>query len=214
MRPLLSAIFLCGGCSARQSPEPVANHQATSALACSGEVIERLQRTLTRRWGSSAPLRCEPGQFRTAGFFIEARIDGGRRTGIVDASGAELVPFRDEPPADPFTYISGYRAADLDGDGEDEIIESWRRSYHMADSEPDTWLVVRVVSGQRLRRIRGPYVNRSHPDLGACTGTWQLRSGAIDLSVQVLPGIPPTDCLPAGRHRFSLRGGALVVRRR
>jgi hypothetical protein len=215
MRPLLLAIFL-GGCSANPPPQTIANHQPSTPLICTDDVIERLTRIWSERWGEHAlSLRCEPGQFRTAGFFIEARIAGLRRTGIVDASGTELVPFRDEPAAEPFTYIHSYLAADLDNDGEDEIVESWRRS-HQAPLElaPDSWLVVRVVANRRLLRIKGPYVARSHPELGACTGTWQLRSGSIDLAIRVMPGIPPTDCLPAGRHRFSLKRGALVDKSR
>lgn len=211
MRPALW-MFVVGACSAPPSPPLVANHQRALPLVCTDQVIERLTSTLRARWDARAlSLRCQPGQFHVAGFFLEAHVDGQRRTGIVDPSGTELVPFRTEPAAEPFTFVDSYRTADLDGDGEDEIVESWRRS-HRATHElaPDRWLVVRVVSNRRLLRIQGPYVARSHPELGACTGTWQLRPGGIDLAIRVMPGIPPTDCLPAGRHRFSLRGGMLV----
>jgi hypothetical protein len=78
--------------------------------------------------------------------------------------------------------------------------------------------VIRAVSGKRLLRIKGPYLSRYHPELGSCSGTWRLRRGAsaspgsvwIDVAVSVGPGIPPSDCLPAGKHRFELRGNALV----
>jgi hypothetical protein len=212
MRSLLLLIVI-GACGAKPPEPTIANHQRVTRLVCTDAVVERLTALLEDRWDAHAiSLRCEAGQFRTAGYFIEAQLAGLRRTGIVDASGTELVPFRDEPSTEPFTFITGYRAADLDGDGEDEIIESWRRIPSQA--LPDNWLVIRMVSGHRLVRIKGPHISRYHPELGGCAGSWQLQSGAgmltIDVRVYVLPGIPPTDCLPAGKHRFSLRGHSLT----
>ncbi len=198
------------GCSTPKPAPVVANHASHVALECSNDAVERLRGILLERWNAPAMLlRCTAGQFHTAGFFIEAIVDGARRTGIVDPSGAELVPFVDEPSDDPHAFIAGFRAADLDGDGEDEIIESWRRSpTHTL--EPDNWLVIRMVNGNRLLRIKGPFLSRSHPELGSCSGTWQLRRGGINVSVSVSAGIPPIDCLQAGNHRFELRGRALV----
>ncbi len=209
-------MVVAGACGAAPPAPTIANRQASEPLACTDAVVERLTAVLKDRWGLHAlTLRCEAGQFHSAGFFIEAQIAGLRRTGIVDPSGTDLVPFRDEPAAEPFTFITGYRTADLDGDGEDEIIESWRRVPSTAVSlHPDNWLVIRLVTGKRLVRIKGPYVSRYHPELGGCQGTWQLRPRdgvlTIDVAVNVLPGIPPTDCLPAGKHRFSLVGRSLT----
>jgi hypothetical protein len=212
MRPLL-LVMLVGACGAKALEPTIANHQRASRLICTDAEVQRLTALLKERWDVPAlSLRCEAGQFRAAGYFVEAQLAGLRRTGIVDPSGTELVPFRDEPATEPFTFITGYRAADLDGDGEDEIIESWRRIP--SQSLPDNWLVIRLVSGNRLVRIKGPHISRYHPELGGCSGSWQLRPRAgvltIDVRVYVLPGIPPTDCLPAGKHRFSLRGRSLT----
>lgn len=211
-RDVLVLVFL-GGCAAPTPAPVVANHAQHAPLECSNDAVERLRSILLERWDEPAMLlRCTAGQFHTAGYFIEAIVDGERRTGIVDPSGAELVPFVDEPAGDPYAFIAGFRTADLDGDGEDEIIESWRRTPTYA-LQPDNWLVIRMVAGKRLLRIKGPYLSRYHPELGSCSGTWQLRRGGINVNVSVSAGIPPSDCLPAGNHRFELRGHALVAAR-
>lgn len=211
MRPTALVLVILGGCTT-PTPPPVANRAVPTPLACSNDTVERLRGILLARWNATAMLlRCTAGRFQRAGYFIEAIVDGERRTGIVDPSGAELVPFVDEPPGDPYAFIASFRAADLDRDGEDEIIESWRRTPTHAP-QPDNWLVIRMVAGKRLLRIKGPYLTRYHPELGSCSGTWHLRRGAIDVMVTVSAGIPPSDCLPAGKHRFELRGHALVAR--
>ncbi len=219
MRPWLFVLVLVGGCGTQQARPVIANHQRSTPLVCSNDVVERLTHTLRERWDVPALLlRCTAGQFRSAGYFIEASVNGARRSGIVDPSGAELVPFVDEPSGDAYSFIASYRAVDLDRDGEDEIIESWRRSPSHG-LHPDNWLVIRTVSRGRLIRIKGPYLSRYHPELGSCSGTWQLRRGEarsdargvwIDIAIKVGPGIPPSDCLPAGKHRFELRGNSLV----
>lgn len=209
MRPAGLVLIILEGCTT-PTPPVIANRAVDTPLECSNEAVERLRSILLARWQVTAMLlRCTAGQFHSAGYFIEAIVDGKRRTGIVDPSGAELVPFGDEPAGDPYAFIANFVAADLDRDGEDEIIESWRRTPTHAP-EPDNWLVIRMVAGKRLLRIKGPYLSRYHPELGSCSGRWQLRRGAIDVSVRVGPGIPPSDCLQAGNHRFELRGHALV----
>jgi hypothetical protein len=210
MRPAGLVLVVLAGCTTPKPAPVVANRAQPAPLTCSNDAVERLRSILLARWDATAMLlRCTAGQFRSAGYFIEAIVDGERRTGIVDPSGAELVPFADEPAGDPYAFIAGFRAADLDGDGEDEIIESWRRTPTHA-LQPDNWLVVRMVAGKRLLRIKGPYLSRYHPELGSCSGTWHLRRGAINVVIAVSAGIPPSDCLPAGNHRFELRGHALV----
>lgn len=211
MRPAGLVLVTLTGCAAPKPPV-IANHEAPTPLECTTDAIERLSDTLKARWEvPTLQLRCTAGQFRSPAYFIEAIIDRQRYTGIVDASGTELVPFVEEPEIDPYSFILSYRAADLDGDGEDEIIESWRRTPTYA-LVPDNWLVVRMISGKRLLRIKGPYLSRYHPELGSCSGTWELRSRSIDVAVSVGPGIPPSDCLPAGKHRFELHGHTLVSR--
>ncbi len=210
MRPAVLVLVFLGGCTTPTAARVVANHAHRAPLECSNDAVERLRGILLERWDVPAMLlRCTAGQFRTAGYFIEAIVDGERRTGIVDPSGAELVPFVGEPTSDPYAFIAGFRAADLDGDGEDEIIESWRLTPTHA-LQPDNWLVIRMVAGKRLLRIKGPYLSRYHPELGSCSGTWQLRRGGIHVNIRVSSGLPPSDCLPAGNHRFELRGHTLV----
>jgi hypothetical protein len=208
---VLTVVAACGGAVV---PQPIANRVASAPRHdCGEQLVARLTTKLVARWNvDKLDVRCAAGRFGVEGFFIEARNADLRRTGIVDASGAELVPFVDEPEPEPATFINGYQAADLDGDGEDEIIESWRRTHETL--EADNWLVVRRVSnGTFSSRIQGPYISRYHPDLGGCSATWELRAGSILISVDVKPGIPPTDCLPQGKHRFALRGRSLVDRR-
>jgi hypothetical protein len=208
-----SLALLVTACGAGAMPLPLANHAQVARADCSEPIVDRLAAMLRARWHTGPlELRCAAGRFGVDGFFLEARAGELRRTGIVDASGAELVAFTDEPELAPQTFINGYRTADLDGDGRDEIIESWRRSEH-AKLGADNWLVVRRVFAHRLgARIQGPYVSRYHPDLGGCSATWEVRTGAILVAVEVDPGIPPSDCLPAGTHRFALRGHVLSER--
>jgi hypothetical protein len=199
---LLMVVTACGAAPT----VPLANRAATSApLACTDALVAKLGAALAARWEIAPPdVRCAPGQFARGvdGYFLEARAPGLRRTGVVDASGVELVPFVDEPLPSAPTFVNGYLAADLDGDGDDEIIESWRRGT-------DSWLVIRRIADGRFARRMGPYLARSHPELGSCSSTWEIRRHRIQVAVKLLPGIPPTDCLRAGIHRFALRAGAL-----
>lgn len=208
-----SLVLMVAACSAG-TVQPLANHTTRARSDCSEAIVDKLAAILRDRWHTGPlELRCAAGHFGVDGFFLEAHDRELRRTGIVDASGAELVPFVDEPEPEPPTFINGYRTADLDGDGQDEIIESWRRSEH-EKLGADNWLAIRRVVNKRFgRRIQGPYVSRYHPDLGGCNATWDVRAGAILVAVQLEPGIPPSDCLPAGTHRFALRGHELTERR-
>lgn len=213
MRSLVAMVT--AGCAA--GPQPLANRAAhPERHECTERVVERLTTALRARWRvARLELRCAAGRFGGVdGLFLEARSRGLFRIGVVDASGAELVAFVDQPEPDPATFINGYQAADLDGDDNDEIVESWRRSspVHL---EADNWLVIRRIANARfLPPIRGPYVSRYHPDLGGCSASWELRAGSLVVAVDVKPGIPPTDCLPEGTHRFALRGRQLIERAR
>ena len=204
------------GCGGPGLQRPLSNEaSSTRRPLCSPVLVEKLVVSLRARWNvERLEVRCAAGHFGTTGYFLELRNAELHKTGIVDASGAELVPFVDEPDVEPGTFVNGYIAADLDGDGQDEIVESWRRDT-WAKLDADNWLVVRRVSDGRFSsRIQGPYLSRYHPDLhGGCSATWELRRHAIVVAVQRLPGIPPTDCLPAGRHHFALRGRTLSARR-
>lgn len=206
---LLPAIIACGS-----APPSRPSNQVSHVVRprCNAALVERIAAGLRERWHvDRLDVRCAAGSFGTPGFFLEARNAELHRTGIVDASGAELVAFVDEPDVEPGTFINGYLAADLDNDGEDEIIESWRRDTY-AKLDSDNWLIVRRISnGRFLPRIQGPFLSRYHPDLeGGCSATWEFRRHAIVVAVQRLPGIPPTDCLPAGKHSFALHGTRLM----
>jgi hypothetical protein len=205
------------GCSGT-GPRPVLENRAsvTARPQCTEELVNRFATMLRDRWRvDRLELRCAAGSFGVAGYFLEASNAQLRRVGVVDASGAELVAFVDEPELERGTFLNGYVAADLDGDGHDEIIESWRR-VSPDSAGPDHWLVIRRIGdGELIARIQGPYLSRFHPDLdGGCSGTWQLRdtrlgSQAIIVAVERFPGLPPSDCLPEGRHVFALRGSSL-----
>src|SRR5262245_39699462 len=134
---LLLGVAACGGASVQQ---PIANHATHGRRPeCTDAIVDKLARTLATRWHTDKlAVRCAAGRFVTVdGYFIEAKNAGVHRTGIVDASGAELVAFVDEPAPEPGTFLNGYQAADVDGDGDDEIIESWRRSEHVG-LDPDS----------------------------------------------------------------------------
>jgi hypothetical protein len=209
---LFVVVAACGGAAARQ---PIANQATpTRRPVCTDDIVEQLAQKLADRWVTDKlDVRCAAGRFGVDGYFIEARNAEFHRTGIVDASGAELVAFVDEPEPDAGVFLNGYQAADVDGDGDDEIIESWRRSTHEG-LDPDSWLVVRrIASGKFSSKIRGPYVQRYHPELGGCSATWEARAGSLFVAVDVKPGIPPSGCLPEGTHRFALRGRSLIERR-
>jgi len=206
---LLVMVAACSGATARQ---PITNQAWRPVRSvCTEAIVSRFSIALSDRWKvDKLDLRCVAGRFGVDGFFIEARGADLHRTGIVDASAAEVVAFVDEPEHEAATFINGYQAADLDGDGQDEIIESWRRSAHDKLAS-DSWLIVRRISNRKFAsRLQGPYLSRYHPDLGGCSATWELRAGSIIVAVELEPGIPPSDCLPAGRHRFALRHGVLT----
>jgi hypothetical protein len=211
MRRLLFLSLVVAGCAGSTTTKPpIQNTAPRVRLVCDAAQLEKLGPVIADRFGvHGVELRCIAGEFGgTPGFFVEAVAGSMRRVGIVDPSGTELVGFVDEPH-EASSFITNFWTADLDGDGQDEVIESWRRTASFAQ-QPDSWLVVRVVSDRKLRRVKGPYLSRYHPELGGCSATWELRTGAIIVAVDVLPGIPPTDCLPAGKHRFSLVGTTLV----
>jgi len=201
--------LVVAGCGSGIVRAPVTNRAVTRDV-CTDALVADLTHRLAERWHvEHLELRCAAGRFGTTGYFIEARNEHLHRTGIVDASCAELVPFVDEPESPEETRINGYEAADLDGDGEDEIIESWRRITG-GPLGSDNWLVVRRIENREFSRIRGPFLSVYNPELGGCSATWELSHGAIIVAVEALPGIAPSDCLSPGKHRFALRGGAVT----
>ena len=199
-----------GACAPR-SPPLLSNFAAPARRPeCTAALVASLDRELRERWRLDEPLRvrCVPGRFPEPGFYIEgtAELSGFRGAGILAASGnAELVAF-DRESLRLGEQVRELLATDLDGDGADEIVESWRKNAHGSDS----WVIVRRRDGARLDRIEGPHLSVSHPSLGACAASTELTRSAIVVSVSTVQGIPPSNCLAAGRHTFRLHKNALV----
>jgi len=217
MRSLVVAVAIVGAACGRAPPtkRPVGNRAHAAARPVCENHLGDITKQLRARWSDGAlAVHCVAGNFGAPGFFIEARgVNGLHRIGIVAANGGpDLADFTDIGELPIATSIVEYAAADLDGDGSDEVIETWRRSAHGAMGSDD-WLVVRRLVHHKLRRIRGPYLGVSHPELGACSASWHCADGAIVITVDAMHGIPPSDCLPTGTHRFVIRHGAMVERR-
>ena len=209
-----SLLVVWVSCSVPTRPPSIQNTARHARLVCDAAELTRLRPVIAERSGlPGAELRCIAGEFSAPGYYIEA-VDGPvRRVGVVDPSGVELVAFADEPADTTASYVTNFWTVDLDGDGQDEVIESWRRGASYPQ-RPDSWLLVRVMANRKLRMVKGPFLSRYHPDLGSCTATWELRARAIIVAVAVTPGIPASDCLPAGKHRFELVGTKMVDTRR
>jgi hypothetical protein len=126
MKSVWLALLILGGCGASTTKQEVSNHGRRVRLVCDAATIQRLTPIIAARFGvTDLELRCIAGEFGAPGYFIEAIAGPLRRVGIVDPSGAELIGFRDEPTV-ASSYVTSFWTADLDGDGQDEIIESWR----------------------------------------------------------------------------------------
>jgi len=142
------------------------------------------------------------------------RAPGGERplhrVGIMAAGGGpDLVDFTDVGQLMVATSILGYRVADLDGDGVDEVIEWWRKSAH-GPMGSDDWLVIRKLDGKRLARIAGPHVGIFYPPDTRCSGEWQVTPRELVVTVRDASRMAPSACLPVGTHRFVLVRGALA----
>jgi len=220
MRPgrclvVAAALFGAAGCDRAPHPQrPVANRaHSVGHPACEDHVAD-ITKQLRARWGEpDLEVRCAAGNFGAPGFFIEARGGATHKIGIVAADDSpDIADFTDPGEMPIATSVVEYAAADLDGDGVDEVIETWRKSAHGLLGS-DSWLVVRRLDGHKLRRIRGPYLGVSHPELGACSASWHCTDGALVITVDAQRGIPPSDCLSPGTHRFVIRRGTIVERR-
>ena len=207
----MRAVFLVGAlaaCASRRAPETVGNRAAPPPKpVCTEELQHRFAKDLQARWNTTevSIVRCTPGLFPIAGFFLETND----RVGVIATDGSVIVPFEPRGPLPIATSIVECAAVDLDGDGVDEIVETWVRN---AGGRLDTnnWLEVRRIEDERLATIRGPHTTVFHPDLGACIAEVRLAGRTIVIEVDSPRGIPPSDCLTAGTHTFALEHDALV----
>ena len=196
-------------CGAAKAPDAVRNRAAPPPKpTCTDERRDAIAKHLQARWNTPAVsiVRCTPGLFPIAGFFIEA----DDRAGVIALDGTtEIIPFTPRGQLIVATSVVECATVDLNGDGVDEIVETWRRSASGALGSND-WLVIRRIEGNELATIRGPHTSVYHPELGGCTAEVRLAGKTIVISVALLPGIPPSDCLPAGTHMFALEHDAII----
>ena len=203
---LVGAVAACGG--AKRGQEVVGNRAAPPPRpACTEERQQQLARHLQARWNTPevSIVRCTPGLFPTAGFFIET----DDRIGVIALDGTDLVPFAPRGQRMLATSVVECATVDLNGDGTDEIVETWRRSA-TGRLGSNNWLEVRRIDDHRMITIAGPHTSVFHPDLGACTAEVRLAGRTIVIEVDSPRGIPPSDCLTAGTHTFALEDDALV----
>ena len=198
-------IAACGGAKA---PDAVGNRAAPPPKpTCTDERQRAIAKHLRgRNTDEVSIVRCTPGLFPTAGFFIET----DEQVGVIALDGrTELVPFRPRLQRMVATSVITCATVDLDGDGVDEIVETWARSASGAMGTNE-WLEIRRIEGRELATIRGPHTNVYHPELGGCTAEVRLAGQTIVITVAHLAGIPPSDCLAAGTHTFALEDHAIV----
>lgn len=206
---LLVVIAACG--SAKGHPESVRNRAAPPPKpACTDERMAGIENELRARWKTTGVsiVRCTPGLFPTPGFFIGLDKDVEHRVGVVGTGGEEIIAFESEDPR-TLTSVTDCATVDLDGDGIDEIVETWREVAHGRVGS-SSWLEIRRLDGAALATIRGPHTSVSHPDLGGCSAEVRLAGQTIVITVESTSGIPPSDCLSPGTHTFALDRDAIV----
>ncbi|MDQ3366117.1 MAG: hypothetical protein M3680_11890 [Myxococcota bacterium] len=211
MRALVLVLAACA--AAPRAPALIANRAAPPPRpACTDEQIAAFAQQLQARWRTTeVPLvRCLGGRFPAPGYFLAVQLEGNRHlAGIIDAgSSNESAPFRDEPAPTAAAAIAAYDLADLDGDGTDEIIETWRESAR-GGLASGTWLAVRRLEDRALTRIEGPHTDVYHRELGSCSADVQLADRTIVITIAVTR-LPPSDCLPAGTHTFALADDRVI----
>jgi hypothetical protein len=195
--------------------DPIANHAPKPAApACTPAKVAELTKTLEQRWKlDKLELQCVAGTFGTPGYFVAAlRLASNpvlERIGILAADGGpDIVPFQDLPRMLVATSIVGYRAADLDGDGNDELVAWWRRAAE-GKMGSDDWLVVKQVVNHAFVDHEGPHVGIYWPDFGHCRGDWKVTPASLVVTITSAEHAP-SDCLPVGTHRFQLVKGTVV----
>lgn len=209
------SLLLLVGCAGAAQPAVLMNRAPTPPKpACTEALTAEVAEELAAQWriAERIEVRCIAGWFPEPGFYVAgtAHQAGLRASGVLAANGRErLVAFDREAPQDGARVVD-ITAADLDGDGVDEILESWRAGIDPTVRGSDSWVIVRRRAGPRLQRIEGPHLSVSHPNLGACTATSEVAGAELVIHVATARGIPPSACLAEGKHTFRLRKNALV----
>lgn len=178
---------------------------------CSEATKAELTRRMAKRWPGAEVRSCAAGRFGAAGYVVDVHGENFHRLGVLAADGgADLGAFVDVRSRGVATSVLGHAAVDLDGDGVDEIVEWWRKSAH-GRMGSDNWLDVRrLQKGKLSERIAGPHVSVFIPELGSCNATWKVDANSIVVAVESTRELPPSSCLPVGRHRFRLEKDTLV----
>lgn len=214
---LLASLLLLGACGATPRSVPTIANRAPLPPRPTCD-LPAIADYLRARWQVVGPVEvdCTPGRFPAPGFFVEARAGEHHQIGILDAGTfREVAPFVDEARRPDMVTTIQRASADLDGDGVDEIVETWRNSAH-AHTGIGNRVVVRHVHDRRLSIIAGPHVAIFHPGLGGCWAEARVEPRGVVVTVEHVMGIPPSDCLEIGVHHFVLERGSMrpVARRR
>jgi hypothetical protein len=164
-------------------------------------------------------VRCTGGNFGKPGWFVYATYESEGQTmaasGILAADGhGELVAHSVVGILPWNVDEATYQAADLDGDGTDELVEVLHESHR--GFELVTASVLRLRGGT-LEEIDGPLVSyddsaREVPsEATSCEGELALRGRQLVITMKNRKG-DLDRCLAVGQHAFELRGAKLMER--
>lgn len=210
MRYIRLLFALAIGLSASTPPISRADN-SNPERECSEATKAELTKRIAKRWPSAEVRSCAAGKFGAAGYVVDVHGENFHRLGVLAVDGgADLAAFVDVLNRGVATSVLGYAAVDFDGDGVDEIVEWWRKSAH-GRMGSDNWLDVRrLAKGKLSERIAGPHVSVFFPEMGSCYATWKVDANSIVVVVENTRELPPSICLPVGKHRFRLKGNTLV----